>query len=255
MFGIDDAAIAIVGSSVVSGLLGSNSSKDAARAQKDAAEASIQMQREHFDATRNDLAPYRDAGVPALQRLAFLTGTGGDASQPGYGSLTKNFSLQDFAADPGYGFRQQQGEQSLNRAMTARGLSSSTTGLKSLMSFNQDLASQEYGAAYGRYRDQQSNQFNMLSYLAGTGQNASAMTGQVGANMSAGMSGTMLAGGAATAGGIMGSGSAINNSIQGGLGNYMYQKRFEDMMQRMPVFSSPANGPSYKVPAGGDYPG
>lgn len=247
--------LAIAGGSLASGLLGSNASKNAARAQGDAVKDTLQMEREHFDATRNDLAPYRDAGVPALQRLAFLTGTGGDPGQPGHGSLTKNFSLQDFAADPGYGFRQQQGEQSLNRAMTARGLSSSTTGLKSLMSFNQDLASQEYGAAFGRDQANKSNQFNMLSYLAGTGQNASAMTGQIGANMTAGMSGSMLAGGAATAGGIMGSGSAINNSIQGGLGNYMYQKRFDDMMQRMPVFSSPANSPSYKVPAGGDYPG
>jgi hypothetical protein len=73
------------------------------------------------------------------------------------------------------------------------------------MRFNQDSASQEYGSAFGRamgvdtYNRQ--NQFNMLSYLAGTGQNAAAMTGQAGVNTGAGMAGSILAGGQAQAAG------------------------------------------------------
>jgi hypothetical protein len=151
-----------------------------------------------------------------------------------YGSLTKPFdySLSDFYKDPSYQFRLGEGEKAIERSMSSRGLSSSTPGLQALMRFNQDYASTEYGNAFGRamgvdtYNRQ--NQFNMLSYLAGTGQNAAAMTGQAGVNTGAGMANSMIAGGQAQGQGILGSASAINNSLQGGLGNYMYQQRFDN---------------------------
>lgn len=241
MFGFIASAAASLGS----GILGSRASKDAARAQGDSVNSSLQMQREQFDAMREDLAPYRDAGTPAIQRLMYLTGVGsGSANDPEFGSLSKDFSLADFAKDPGYGFRQAEGEKSLERGAAARGLSASTPGLKSLMRFNQDNASSEYGAAYGRFREQQSNKFNLLSYLAGTGQNAAAMTGQAGVNMASSAAQTMMAGGNAQAAGAIGSASSWNNAIQGGLGNYMYQQRFDQLMKRMPVFGAANTAPA-----------
>ncbi len=50
-----------------------------------------------------------------------------------------------FEQDPGYQFRQQQGEQAINRANSARGGRASGRAMKELSSFNQGLASQEYG--------------------------------------------------------------------------------------------------------------
>lgn len=57
----------------------------------------------------------------------------------------------DFQADPGYAFRQQQGEQAINRASAARGGFFSGRVGKELADFNSGLASQEYGNAYNRY--------------------------------------------------------------------------------------------------------
>jgi hypothetical protein len=325
MFGIDDAALAIGGSAVISGVLGSNASRSAAGQAAGAADRATQAQTDMYTRTRADLAPYREAGTPALQRLMYLSGVGGavdtndprykaildpmiaeidrqhiDAhgfsafdpranaggtqtwvsqatqkardqytaqygdeakNDPAYGSLTKPFeySLSDFYKDPSYQFRRGEGEKAIERSMAARGLSSSTPGLQALMKYNQDYASTEYGADFGRalgvdtYNRQ--NKFNMLSYL-GTGQNAATMTGQAGVNTAAGMAGSIIAGGQAQAAGTVGSAGAINNSIQGGLGNYMYQQRFDQMMQRMPVFAaanSPAGAPNYASGAAGGY--
>lgn len=58
-----------------------------------------------------------------------------------------NFNLQ---MDPGYQFRQQAGEQAINRMASAAGGRGGGAALKSLVDFNSGLASQEYGAAFGR---------------------------------------------------------------------------------------------------------
>jgi hypothetical protein len=81
------------------------------------------------------------------------------------------------------------------------------------------------------------NQFNVLSYLAGTGQNAAAMTGQAGVNTGAGMANSMIAGGQAQGQGHPWQRSAPSTiPFQGGLGNYMYQQRFNSSCERMPVY-------------------
>lgn len=307
---------AAAAAALVSGAMGASASRSAARTQAGAADRATALQEEMYQTTRGDLAPYRDAGGPALQRLMYLTGIGDrsgflrddaaarmgikkptmqDAADeylkghierygsgytgasdmdvkalgekqifermmseynaktqnlsagsgvPGgpddFGSLMRDFTLADFAKDPGYEFRLGEGEKALARAAASRGLLKSTPGLKSLMRFNQDLASTEFGAAYGRDAANKATKFNLLSHLSGIGQNAAAMTGQAGANMAAGGSQAIMAGGNAAAAGVLGSASAWNNAIQGGLGNYMYQKRWDDMMSRFPVFSAPA---------------
>lgn len=230
-------AAAVVGGSLISGVIGSEASEDAAHASSQAAAGSTAVQREMYNTTRGDLAPYRDAGAPALQRLMQLTGLSGDPKSAGYGSLMKDFTLKDFMADPGYQFRKAEGEKAIERGAMARGLNMSSATLKNLMRFNQGLASDEYGAAYGRFEAGKSSKFNLLSYIAGTGQNAAAMTGQAGTNMAAGTSQALATGAAGTAAANMAGAAAINNSIQGGISNYMYQKRFDDMMSRFPVFT------------------
>jgi hypothetical protein len=255
MFGL----LAAAGASVVSGVLGMEAADEAADATTAAARTAADVHRETFQTTRKDLAPYRGVGKPALQELMLLSGLGdrGRKSKR-YGSLTDDFSfgLKDFAKDPGYEFRLGEGEKALTRAMSARGLGNSTPGLRALMRFNQDYASGEFDQAFGRAftidSANKAQKFNVLSYLAGTGQNAAAMTGQAGANMAAGVSGAAMAGGAGQANSIMAGHGALNNAVQGGIGNYMYQQRFDEMMKRMPVFggSAPAtmSAPSYGAP-------
>lgn len=165
-----------------------------------------------------------------------------------FGSLNKPFTLQDFQKDTSYAFRQAEGEKALTRAQSSRGIAQGTPGLKSLMRFNQDLASTEYGAAFSRDLSSKQNQFGMLQTLAGMGQNAAAMTG-AGSMNAAGLSASAaMAGGNATAQGIMGSASAQNNAIQGGMSNLMYQQRYDALMKRMPVFGA-SNSGEYNINA------
>jgi hypothetical protein len=312
MFGIDDAALAMGGSAVVSGLMGSEASEKAGEAQVKAAKISSNASSAANLQMRRDLAPYRGAGESALQRLMHMMGVGdpnagkrdaaarkaglrkptwddasaefershnawaghgftensdpavvekqtqrifdamtqkwegqvgsmdvgSDGPDDEFGSLTRDFSLKDFQADPGYQFRLQEGEKALQRGSVARGMARSTPGLKSLMRFSSDLASQEYGAAYGRDMTNRSFKVGNLQQLAGSGQNAAAMTGSAGVTAAGQMGTAALAAGQASAAGTMGAASSWNNAIQGGLGNFMYQKRFDEMMKRMPVFGT-----------------
>lgn len=75
---------AIIGGSIVSGILSNNAADTAAGATRDAANTSTAEQKRQFDLTRTDTAPYRDVGQASLYRLSDmfgLTPQGGYASQ------------------------------------------------------------------------------------------------------------------------------------------------------------------------------
>ena len=62
-----------------------------------------------------------------------------------------NQGFQNFQADPGFQFRQQQGQQGIDRKLSAMGLRGSGGAVRAASEFNQGLASQEYGNAYNRW--------------------------------------------------------------------------------------------------------
>lgn len=72
-------AAAIVGGSLVSGVLGSKAAGKAARASQAGAEAGIAEQRRQFDITQQQFEPFRQAGVSALEQQRILLGLGGGA--------------------------------------------------------------------------------------------------------------------------------------------------------------------------------
>lgn len=157
-------------------------------------------------------------------------------NDPNYGALSKPFSysLADFYKDPSYDFQLKQGEQGIERAMSARGLSSSTPGLKALMQWNQDYAGTAYSGAFNRaFGVDQSNkqtQYNFLSGIAGLGENAAAQSGNTGVAGAGTVANASIAGGQAAASGIIGSAQSQNAALQGGLGNYMYNQRYQQTM-------------------------
>ncbi len=67
-------AAAVVGGSVVSGLLGANAASDAAGIQAGATREGVAEQRRQYDQTRADQAPFRDTGSAAVYRIADLLG-------------------------------------------------------------------------------------------------------------------------------------------------------------------------------------
>lgn len=96
------------------------------------------------------------------------TGVSGDD----FGSLDRSFTLADFEKDPGYEFRRSEGQKGVESSAAARGGILSGAALKAIGRYNQDFASNEYGAAYNRYNNDLTQRFNRLSSLAGTGQQA-----------------------------------------------------------------------------------
>lgn len=154
----------------------------------------------------------------------------GAQNDPLYGSLLdtyreyKPFSMADFNADPGYQFRQQQGEQAIERMAAARGGLNSGRAAKDLAAFNSGLASQEYQNAYGRYNNDyltgfnafntnQNNIYNRLMGVTGVGQSSASALAGVGSGYANQVSNNTLQAGNAAAAGIVGQQNAINSGI------------------------------------------
>lgn len=314
--------------SIIGGAMGADASSDAARAQQRAADRATEEQRRQYDQTREDMAPWRDTGGAALNRLAYMMGIGGYGSGGGgqsqnwlteaqireqltpqfttqgsadgqsggfgfmgnrpqyvtvydgtgndqdigrkvlfsggqtapqvdeaglnaavqkrlqeqqaqqqaaeaaarkaaesdsaFGSLLRRFTMDDYLEDPGYQFRLQQGEQAINRAAAAAGRYDSGRALKDLGEFNSGMASQEFGNAYNRWNNDQTNIFNRLSGVAGTGQQATNSLAQLGQNAAANIGNIQLQAGNAAAAGKIGSANAWGGAL-GGVTNALAQ--------------------------------
>jgi len=198
------AAVGVVG--------GSLASRSAAGAQTDAANQANQTQLAMYEQQRADAEPWRQAGMTALGQLGTGTAAGGE--------FNRNFGMADFQADPGYQFRQQQGQQALERSAAARGGLLNGGTLKALTRYGQDTASAEYGNAYNRFNNDQSTRFNRLSSLAGIGQTASRDVAQMGMSTAGAVAGNQLSAGNARASGYVGVANALNSGI--GQGQSMY---------------------------------
>jgi len=110
-------------------------------------------------------APWLSSGVGGPGGTGGGGGTGGDGGaggmtaaqaaqfqplQPGQYAFTPTTGQQVLEDDPGYAFRVQQGQKALERSAAAQGTLVSGGQLKAAQDFGQQMASQEYGAAYQR---------------------------------------------------------------------------------------------------------
>lgn len=75
-----------VGTSLINGVMGDRAASKAADAQRDAATTAIGEQRRQYDQTRADLAPYRNRGYQAGNRLAVMMGLNPDSTTYGNGN-------------------------------------------------------------------------------------------------------------------------------------------------------------------------
>jgi len=119
------------------------------------------------------LAPYLGAGGEAATTLRALMAPGGD--------LTKTFTAADMQAyDPGYQFRIDQAMKALQGSAAAKGGALGGGALRSLTGLSQNIASSEFGNAFNRFTQQQTDRFNRLNALTQLGAQVS---GQAGANL------------------------------------------------------------------------
>jgi hypothetical protein len=174
-------ALVTAGTGVLNYLSGQEQSDAISEASAKEAQAqanALALQERMYDEGIERQAPWLAAGQNALAGMQ-------DYQFSPYAPV--QFGEVDVTQDPGYQFRMEQGQQALERAQAGQpGGALSGRALKEAMRYNQGLASQEYGQAYGRSVDEynrgvgeqnraygmQSDAFNRLASLAGVGQTA-----------------------------------------------------------------------------------
>lgn len=110
------------------------------------------------------LEPYQATGRDAIRILQAATGPGGD--------FNRTFTGADLENEPGYQFRLAEGAKALERSGAARGTLLGGRGLKEMERFSQGYASDEFGKAFQRFREDRSDRFGQLYNLSGLGMRA-----------------------------------------------------------------------------------
>lgn len=205
----------VAGAIAVSSVVGASTAKSAAKTQAGAADRASELQREMFEQTRADQAPYREAGYNALANLQRTAGNVPAAFK---------FGDYEFKADPSYGFRLSEGQKALDRQAAARGGLISGGALKAAQRYGQEMGSLEFGNAYNRALTsygtdvaRENQLYNRQAALAGIGQTSTNLVGQAGQNYATSAGNLMTGGAAAQAAGQVG----VANALTGGLGTYL----------------------------------
>jgi hypothetical protein len=198
---------AILGSAVIGGTMANK----AARTQASAADRAAELQRQQFERQVELQAPFRDVGVRALPELEAA-------------SRYTPFSMSEFTADPGYGFRLTEGQKALDRQAAARGGLISGGALKAAQRYGQEMGSQEYTNAFNRYQTERQARLNPLQSLAGMAQTSTGQLGQAGQAMATGVGEAGAAAAQARASGYMGGANALSQ----GLGQYIIYSQGQD---------------------------
>jgi hypothetical protein len=159
------AAAALIGGKMASG-----AAKSAAATSAAASDRASDLQREMFERNVELNAPFREAGVNALNKLVPMTDY-------------QNFGMNEFQQDPGYAFRMSEGMKGLERSAAARGGLLSGATLQGIQRFGQGLASQEYQNAFNRYGIERERRMAPLQSLAGVGQTTSQQLGAAGTGL------------------------------------------------------------------------
>lgn len=228
-------ATAIAGSAIVGGY----AANKAADAQERASEAAIAEQRRQFNKQMELQKPFRDAGVNALPELIAA-------------SRYTPFGMEQFQADPGYGFRLKEGLRALDQSAAARGGLLSGNQLRGVTQFGQELGSQEFNNAFNRYQAERAARLNPLQSLAGMGQTNAATMAQQAGQLGQSVAANMIGAGNARASGYMGTANALSNALGQGL-NYYQGQSYLDAYKAAnpPAGTSSAGGVRTTTPWGG----
>ena len=246
---------AILGGSVISGMMGKRSADKASAAAGKASKAAIAEQRRQFDLIRGDTAKYRDVGGSALYGLADMMGL--SYSNPYDEEIAKLEAQQSQPTRKGRGaagafagavMQKQKGDQqsrlqdlyAKRDAFNARekynmetspgyqfrleegmkGLERSQAGRR--LSGRAAKEAMRYGQGYAS--EEFGNQFSRLATLAGYGQ-AGVQTSAA-SNPANAISNIYSQQGQTQAQAAMAGGQAINQAVQGGLQNYMTWQQY-----------------------------
>jgi hypothetical protein len=263
---------AVAAATVASGVIGAGTSligsSKAAGAAKDAAD----LQRQQYERTRGDLAPFVGTGANALSDAYALaqrgmTGGGRDYVDLAYQHIPGQMTQAELEATPGYQFTLGQGLKAAQSAAAARGLGVSGAALKGAATYATGLADSTYKTQFDVAQQRFNDYLNLNTGQQGQLQgqyNRLAGIGQIGANAAAGQAtaGTSAANtagnylnqaGLADAAGARGVGNAITGAANNYLGYDMFQQYMANKTPTTGGYASnisPATSQLASMPAG-----
>jgi hypothetical protein len=184
-----------VGASLAGSYLQSRAAEDAANVQAGAAREGIAEQRAQLEKMRELLAPYVQAGTPALQGMQALIGLGGQqAQQEAIGAIEQSPLFQS---------QVRQGEEAMMQNAAATGGLRGGNIQAALAQFRPAMLQQAIDQQYSR-----------LAGLTGLGQQSAAGVGTAGINTGANVGNLLQQQGAAMAGGVLGQASPYASLLQ-----------------------------------------
>lgn len=228
------AGIAAAAGSTASAAIGAHAAGKAANTQADAATHAADLQRQQFEESQANLAPWREAGKTSLAELMKGLEPGGQFSTPFSGTF-KPPTLDEAKMQPGYQFAQKAGEQGILHGSAAAGGAFTTGELANLTQFNQNLGQSAYQQAYNNsadtftrqfntYNTNQTNLYNRLAGISNAGEGAGAQIAQLGQNSVTQQGADLTDAARAQAAGTVGQAQAwagglggVTNAITGGL--------------------------------------
>lgn len=234
-------AAAAVGGALIS----SDASHSAVNKQSDASDRATAEEGRQYDLYRSDQKPYREAGYGSLAEIGRLLGLTGDPHSSGFGSLNAKFTGADLANDPGYQFRQEQGQKTLENSAAARGGLLSGAGGEAISQYGQNFASNEFQSAWERDKAEKDTQFNRLASQAGLGQTATQATGAAGEHYADAYGNNLIGGANAQAAAQLAGANQWGNAFQaiGGAG-------INALRPGANPYTSPGAGGGYANPYG-----
>ena len=190
-------AAAVLGGSVVSGLLGANASSSAAGQQAGAANNATAMQQGMFNTIQGNMAPYMQQGQQSLSQLGGYMNastSGGAGGQPG---LLHSFNASDLNANlaPNYQFQLGQGMGMLSNQNAATGGAGGGNAFTGEQAYVQNTAQNAYQNAYNNYNNNQQNIYSRLGNLASLGQASGTNSALGGSAFAGGMSNSIIGAG------------------------------------------------------------
>jgi len=221
------------GASLLGGYLSSSGQQQAAGTQAGAADRAAALQERIYNSMAERNLPAESAGNLARARYLELIGLGPNTNAMGYGSAVQPFDMNKFQADPGYNFRMSEGLKALDRQAAARGGLMSGAALKAAGRYGQETASQEFGNAYNRYRQNRADQLGPLGDVMTGGTNAINATNTAMGNYGTNVGNLTNQAGQAIGAGQTGAGNTYNNAIQAALQGYQNN-------QMMDLFRNPS---------------
>lgn len=187
-------SLVVGGTQLVGGLLQAEAAGEAAGAQTAAAMAGVAEQRRQFDKVQKLLAPYVQAGTPALRGQQELIGLRGPEAQ--------QRAISALEQGAGYQAQVQAGEQALLQRASATGGLRGGNVQAALAQFRPLMLQREIESQYGK-----------LGGLTSLGQQSAAGVGTAGMQTGARVASLLGEAGAAEAGGALARGQAFANVL------------------------------------------